>query len=99
MWNQELEKLSAVVSDAVKKYSANSVGVYAISFDEITPILIQSTLYENLGKVKWYGADKIAQNHQITKNVDSALFAMKTNLSNPLYAIDSETKKSHDLKH
>ena len=98
MWNEELEKLSAIVSDAVKKYGANSVGVYAISFDEITPILIQSTLYEVLGKVRWYGADKIAQNHHITKNVDSALFAMKTNFSNPLYSIDTESKKFHDLK-
>ena len=98
MWNQALEKLNAIVSDAVKKYGANSVGVYVISFDEITPILIQSTLYEDLGKVRWYGSDKIAQNHQITKNIDSALFAMKVNLSNPLYSIDSESKKSHDLK-
>jgi ABC-type branched-subunit amino acid transport system substrate-binding protein len=98
MWNQELEKLNAIVSDTIKKYGANSVGVYVISFDEITPILIQSTLYENLGKVRWYGSDKIAQNHQITKNVDSVLFAMKTNLSNPIYSIDSESKKYHDLK-
>jgi ABC-type branched-subunit amino acid transport system substrate-binding protein len=98
MWNQELEKLNAIVSDAVKKYGANSVGVYAISYDEITPILIQSPLYEVLGKVRWYGSDSIAQNHQITKNVDSALFAMKVNLSNPLYSVDSETDKSHDLK-
>jgi ABC-type branched-subunit amino acid transport system substrate-binding protein len=98
MWNQALEKLNAIVSDAVKKYGADSVAVYVISFDEITPILIQSTLYEDLGKVRWYGADKIAQNHQITKNVDSALFAMKVNLSNPLYSIDTESKKSHDLK-
>jgi branched-chain amino acid transport system substrate-binding protein len=98
MWNQELEKLSAIVSDAVDKYGANSVGVYAISFDEITPILIQSPLYDVLGKVRWYGSDSIAQNHQITKNVDSASFAMKTNLSNPLYAIDSEAEKTHDLK-
>jgi hypothetical protein len=98
MCSQELEKLSAVVSDAVKKYGANSVGVYAISFDEITPILIQSPLYEVLGKVRWYGSDSIAQNHHITKNIDSALFAMKTDLSNPLYAIDSESEKSHDLQ-
>jgi branched-chain amino acid transport system substrate-binding protein len=98
MWNQELEKLNAIVSDAIKKYDANSVAVYVISFDEITPILIQSTLYENLGKVRWYGNDKIAQNHQITKNVDSALFAMKINLTNPLFSIDGESKKLHDLK-
>jgi branched-chain amino acid transport system substrate-binding protein len=98
MWNQPLEKLNAIIADAIKKYGANSVGVYVISFDEITPILIQSTLYEDLGKVRWYGSDKIAQNHQITKNVDSALFAMKTNLSNPIYSIDSESKKLHDLE-
>ncbi|HEX7143036.1 MAG TPA: ABC transporter substrate-binding protein [Nitrososphaeraceae archaeon] len=98
MWNQELERLNNIVGEAIKKYGTNSVGVYVISFDEITPILIQSTLYENLGKVRWYGSDKIAQNHQITKNVDSALFAMKTNLSNPLYSIDSESKKLHDLE-
>ena len=98
MWNQELEKLNAIVSNAIKKYGANSVGVYVISFDEITPILIQSTLYEDLGKVRWYGSDKIAQNHQITKNIDSAFFAMKTNLSNPIYSIDSESKNLHDLK-
>ena len=96
MWNQALEKLNAIVSDAIKKHGANSVAVYVISFDEITPILIQSTLYEDLGKVRWYGSDKIAQNHQITKNVDSASFAMKVNLSNPLYSIDSESKKSHE---
>ena len=98
MWNQELEKLNAIAADAIKKYGANSVAIYVISFDEITPILIQSTLYENLGKVRWYGADKIAQNHQITKNIDAALFAMETNLSNPLYSIDSESKKLHDLE-
>ena len=96
MWNQDLEKLSVIVSDAAKKYGVNSVGVYAISFDEITPILIQSPLYEILEKVRWYGSDSIAQNHHITKNVDSAGFAMKTNFSNPLYSISSET--AHTLE-
>ena len=98
MWNQDLEKLSVIVSDAVRKYGVNSVAVYVISFDEITPILIQSPLYEVLEKVRWYGSDSIAQNHHIIKNVDSAIFAMKTNFSNPLYSISSETEKSHALE-
>ncbi|MGH9974987.1 MAG: ABC transporter substrate-binding protein, partial [Nitrososphaeraceae archaeon] len=86
MWNQELEKLSAIVSDAVRDYGVKSVGVYTISFDEIVPILIQAPLYEILEKVRWYGSDSSAQNHHITKNIDSAQFAMKTNFSNPLYS-------------
>jgi branched-chain amino acid transport system substrate-binding protein len=98
MWNKHLERLSVLVSDAVEKYGVNSVGVYVISFDEITPILIQSPLYEILEKVRWYGSDSIAQNHHITKNVDSAMFAMKTYFSNPLYSISSETEKSHALE-
>jgi ABC-type branched-subunit amino acid transport system substrate-binding protein len=98
MWNEDLEKLSKIVSDAVRKYGVKSVAVYAISYDEITPILIQSPLYEILEKVRWYGSDSIAQNHHIVKNIDSAMFAMKTNFSNPLYSLSSETEKSHALE-
>ena len=94
MWNQELKKISAIVSDSIKKYGANSVGVYTVSYDEITPILIQAPLYETLGKVRWYGSDSIAQNHHVTKNVDSALFAMQTHFANPLYSIDSECREN-----
>ena len=90
MWNQELKKLSAIVSDSAKKYGSNSVGVYVVSYDEIAPILIQAPLFESLGKVRWYGSDSIAQNHHVTKNVDSALFAMQTHFANPLFSIDSE---------
>ena len=98
MWNQDLEKLSEIVSDAVRKYGVHSVGVYIISYDEITPILIQAPLYGMLEKVRWYGSDSIAQNHHITKNVDSAMFAMKTNFTNPLYSISNETEESHALE-
>jgi branched-chain amino acid transport system substrate-binding protein len=98
MWNKDLEKLSELVSDAVRKYGVHSVGVYIISYDEITPILIQAPLYEMLEKVRWYGSDSIAQNHHITKNIDSAMFAMKTNFTNPLYSINNETEKSHALE-
>jgi branched-chain amino acid transport system substrate-binding protein len=98
MWNEDLEKLSKIVSDAVRKYGVKSVAVYAISFDEITPILIQSPLYEILEKVRWYGSDSIAQNHHIIKNIDSATFATKTNFSNPLYSLSGETEKSHALE-
>ena len=98
MWNQDLEKLSGIVSDAVRKYGVHSVGVYIISYDEITPILIQAPLYGMLEKVRWYGSDSIAQNHHITKNIDSAMFAMNTNFTNPLYSISNETEESHALE-
>jgi ABC-type branched-subunit amino acid transport system substrate-binding protein len=99
MWNQYLENLSEIVSASIKKYGSDSVAIYVISFDEITPILIQSQLYDVLEKVRWYGSDSIAQNHHITKNVDSALFSIKTRFSNPLFSIPGEdTKEYLDLK-
>ncbi len=97
MWNEDLGRLNNIVSDAIEKYGNKAVGVYVISFDEITPILIQSAMYDSLGNIRWYGSDSIAQNHHITKNIDSALFAIKTNFSNPLYSIDTKSPKIHEL--
>jgi ABC-type branched-subunit amino acid transport system substrate-binding protein len=97
MWNKDLERLDNIVSEAIKKYGNKSVGVFIISYDEITPILIQSSMYSSLGNIRWYGSDSIAQNHHITKNIDSALFAIKTNFSNPLYSIDTKSPKIHEL--
>jgi ABC-type branched-subunit amino acid transport system substrate-binding protein len=42
MWNQELKKMNTMVADAITKYGKESVGVYIVSYDEITPILIQA---------------------------------------------------------
>ena len=97
MWNEDLGRLNAIVFDAIKKYDSKSVGVFIISYDEITPILIQSPMYSALDDIRWYGSDSIAQNHHITKNIDSSLFAIKTNFSNPLYSIDTESPKIHEL--
>ncbi|HEX7141597.1 MAG TPA: ABC transporter substrate-binding protein [Nitrososphaeraceae archaeon] len=97
MWDEDLNRLNAIVSDAIKKNDNKSVGVFIISYDEITPILIQSPMYSTLDDIRWYGSDSIAQNHHITKNIDSALFAIKTNFSNPLYSIDTKSPKIHEL--
>jgi branched-chain amino acid transport system substrate-binding protein len=97
MWNKDLQKLDSIVEGAIKKFGVDSVGVFIISYDEITPILIQSSMYHALANVRWYGSDSIAQNHYITKNKDAALFAIKTNFSNPLYSIDTKSPKIHEL--
>lgn len=98
MWNQELKKLNEMVADAISKNGPDSVGVYAISYDEITPILIQAQLFDELGKVRWYGSDSIAENHHITKNIDAAMFASQTQFSNPLFSISENSKKSSDFE-
>ncbi|MGE3859726.1 MAG: ABC transporter substrate-binding protein, partial [Nitrososphaeraceae archaeon] len=97
MWNKDLGKLNGMVSEAITKYGRHDVGVFIVSYDEITPILIQASNYPSLGDVRWYGSDSIAQNHQITKNIDSALFSIQTNFSNPLYSINTTTPEIREL--
>jgi ABC-type branched-subunit amino acid transport system substrate-binding protein len=91
MWNQELKKMNTMVSDAITKYGKESVGVYIVSYDEITPILIQAQLFDDLGKVRWYGSDSIAENHHLTKNIESASFAAHTQFINPLFSVGSDS--------
>ena len=92
MWNQEILKLSSIVETYSKNHSLSSIGVYLVSYDEVTPILIQSNDHYVLEKIRWYGSDSSAQNHHIEKNIDAALFAKKTNFTNPMFSIDLDNK-------
>jgi ABC-type branched-subunit amino acid transport system substrate-binding protein len=98
MWNQELKKLNTIVSDAITKYGKDSVGVYIISYDEITPIMIQAQLFDNLGKVRWYGSDSVAENHHLTKNIDSASFATQTGFINPLFSVGMDNQTAQGIE-
>jgi branched-chain amino acid transport system substrate-binding protein len=92
-WEQDLKALTSRVNDAVKQYGADKVGVYAISFDEIVPIMIQAARHPELSAVRWYGSDGSALNADLVKNVDAANFAVKTSFVNPIYALDEGNNK------
>jgi branched-chain amino acid transport system substrate-binding protein len=89
-WEQDLKVLESRVKDAIRQYGADKVGVYAVSFDEIVPIMIQSQRHPVLSSVKWYGSDGSALNAGLVKNTDAANFAIETSFVNPIYAVDNE---------
>jgi branched-chain amino acid transport system substrate-binding protein len=89
-WEQDLKALASRVNEEVKRYGADRVGVYAVSFDEIVPIMIQAERHPGLSSVKWYGSDGSALNPGLVKNVDAASFAVKTSFANPIYAVDDD---------
>ncbi|HEX5921849.1 MAG TPA: ABC transporter substrate-binding protein [Nitrososphaeraceae archaeon] len=97
MWNQYLKKLSNIVENTTHQFDAQKVGVYLVSFDEVTPILIQSNEHPILQKVKWYGSDASAQNLQIIRNHDAAYFAEMINFSNPLFQVNLSNSKAETL--
>jgi ABC-type branched-subunit amino acid transport system substrate-binding protein len=98
MWNQYLKKLSYILENATNKFDPHEVGIYLVSFDEVTPILIQSNEHQTLQEVKWYGTDASAQNMQIIRNHDAAHFAEIINFSNPLFQVNLTNSKAEILE-
>lgn len=98
MWNQYLKKLSHILDNTTNKFAPNEVGIYLVSFDEVTPILIQSNEHQTLQKVKWYGSDASAQNMQIIRNRDAAHFAEMINFSNPLFQVNLTNSKAEIIE-
>jgi len=97
VWDQDLKALDSKVNQAISQYGMDKVGVYSVAFDEIAPIFIQAQNHPTLSKVKWYGSDKESLNNKIIRNTDAAAFAVKTNFTTPIYAVENDNDER--LKH
>ena len=97
MWNQYLKKLSHILENATHNFDPREVAIYLVSFDEVTPILIQS-MNIKLYTSKWYGSDASAQNMQIIRNHDAAHFAEIINFSNPLFQVNLTNSKAEIIE-
>jgi ABC-type branched-subunit amino acid transport system substrate-binding protein len=95
IWSQDLKSLASKISQAINHYGADKVGAYLVAFDEVAPIFIGAQNQPVLATVKWFGSDGSVLNNKLVKNMDAALFAVKTGFVNPIYAIDN---KSYKLK-
>ena len=97
VWDQDLKALDSKVNQAISQYGMDKVGVYFVAFDEIAPIFIQAQNHPTLSKVKWFGSDKETLNNKIIRNTDAAAFAVKTNFTTPIYAVENDNDER--LKH
>lgn len=86
------------MDNTTHKFEPHEVGIYLVSFDEVTPILIQSNEHQTLQQVKWYGSDASAQNMQIIRNRDAANFAEMINFSNPLFQVNLTNSKAEIIE-
>jgi len=93
-----LGDLSAQVTAAQQQYGNNSVGVYAIGFDEMVPLLSGAAGYPPLPTVRWFGSDGAAKTDAITKNVSAAHFAETTGFYSPVYGEEDESGGFADVK-
>lgn len=89
MWDNALKFIESRVQNALTKYAPDKIGVYMVSLDEVTPIFIQAYNHPILSKVKWYGSDGTALNEKLIRNHESALFAVNTSFTNPIYGFQN----------
>ena len=89
MWDNALKLLEKRVENALSRYPPEKIGVYMVSLDEVTPIFIQAYNHPVLSKVKWYGSDGTALNERLIRNYESALFAVNTSFSSPIYSLQN----------
>jgi ABC-type branched-subunit amino acid transport system substrate-binding protein len=97
VWDQDLKALDSKVNQAISKYGIDKVGVYSAAFDEIVPIFIQAQSHPTLSKVKWFGSDKETLNNKLIRNTEAAAFAVKTNFTTSIYAVENDNDER--LKH
>ena len=75
------------------------IGILAISYDEISQIILEASTHKNLTNVNWYGSSGIAKVEEITKNAKLAEFVIKTNMHCPTFGLDDYSKpKRAELK-
>ena len=65
------------ISNARKKYSADSIGVILLAFDEAPLIISQAKDYPNIYSTKWFGADSTAKSKEIKDQVPEEANVMK----------------------
>jgi branched-chain amino acid transport system substrate-binding protein len=93
-----LRNLSAQVTAAQQQYGNNSVGVYAIGFDEMVPLLSGAADYPALAAVRWFGSDGAAKSDALVKNASAASFAENTGFYSPVYGEEDEASGFEDVK-
>ena len=97
-FTQILSDLSPRVTAAQQQYGNNSVGVYAIGFDEMVALLSGAAGYPSLTTVPWFGSDGAAKTDALVKNASAARFAEITGFYSPVYGEEDESGGFLDVK-
>lgn len=96
MWDNTLKTIEKKVVSALSDHSQEQIGVFMVSLDEVTPLLIQAYNHPILSKVRWFGSDGTALNEKLIKNPESALFAVNTSFNSPIFSLQYRNQEKLD---
>ncbi|MFN8535565.1 MAG: ABC transporter substrate-binding protein [Dehalococcoidia bacterium] len=85
------------VRDAVALAGRDAVAVYAVTFDEITGLMVAADEVPGLNLVWWYGSDGVATERVIFDNPVVSNFAWQTAFTAPIYGEDVYVQEALDV--
>jgi ABC-type branched-subunit amino acid transport system substrate-binding protein len=72
---------------AIANYGADSVGSYAVTFNEIGDIMTAAAEAPNLSRVRWFGSDGNTLDPSLTGTTPAARFAASVNMTGMIWGI------------
>jgi len=82
-----VKSLDVITGAAIEEYGAGSVGVYAVTFNEIGDIMGAAADAPNLSRVRWFGSDGNTLDPSLTGTTPAARFAASVNMTGMIWGI------------
>lgn len=88
--NEIITQLSQQLSDALMQTEASKTGIYMLSYGEGYTLLKTAKDIPQFADVKWFGSSGFAENNTIVSDIETADFAVETQLLCPSFGLDPE---------
>lgn len=88
--------LDVLTGRAIDTYGAGSVGIYAVTFNEIGDVMTAATGRPNLSQVRWFGSDGNTLDPSLTGTTPAARFAARVNMTGMIWGIPVEYQDSSE---
>lgn len=96
-FNATVATLDLLTGEAIDAYGAGSVGIYAVTFNEIGDIMNAAAERPNLSRVRWFGSDGNTLDPSLTGITPAARFAARVNMTGSIWGIPVEYRNSSQV--
>lgn len=96
-FNATVASLDMLAGEAIDAYGAESVGIYAVTFNEIADIMNVSAERPNLSRLRWFGSDGNTLDPSLTGTTPAARFAARANMTGSIWGVPFEYQNSSEV--
>jgi branched-chain amino acid transport system substrate-binding protein len=86
-FNATVASLEVLSGKAIEAYGADAVGIYAVTFSELSDIMTAAARQPNLSRVRWFGGDGNTGSPLLAGTTPAARFAAQAKLTGTIWGI------------